>query len=199
MNYCALVTGDISLSYQHSLCHEFVFVAVCYLVCSLLFVTLPALIWFQEVHLHPSVSRFCRIKPQTSWDHKSHSQLVILWIYFLFSCPARFTSKSLPSYRVCSWQKEEGETLKYQRDARWHHVQISVNFSWHEASEESGETDGEKLRSSANCFLTLFRVCVYRHIAGVVRSSQSEAEVMTMSGWHARTNPCARIMPHLTQ
>lgn len=44
--------------------------------------------------------------------------------------------------------------------------------------------DGQMARNytSANCFLTLFWVCVYRHSAGVVRSSQNEAQVMTMSG-----------------
>lgn len=51
--------------------------------------------------------------------------------------------------------------------------------------------DGQMARNytSANCFLTLFRLCVYRHSAGVVRSSQKEAQVMTVSGWHAWANP----------
>lgn len=122
------------------------------------------------------------------------SQQLIRWRYTGFICgvsrPAHFTIKSLLSHEVA---RERKRKVRPWSDACWHHLHLPVNFSWHEASEESRETDGETGRESMyECKLfshIIFGLCLHRHSAGVVRSSQNEARVMTMSGWHTATCP----------
>lgn len=118
--------------------------------------------------------------------------------------PAHFTIKSLPSYEVA---RERKRKVRPWSDACWHHLHLPVNFSWHEASEESRETDGDTGRESMyECKLfshIIFGLCLHRHSAGVVRSSQNEArwwqcQADKQQPAHTDTQTRENIMPHQT-
>lgn len=112
--------------------------------------------------------------------------LEICWAYLWVGCPAHFTITTRPSCGLAHDRKRKVRPWSIESDACWHHLHLSVNFSWHEASEEGRETDGEKGRETmSECKWFSHIILVYRHSAGAVRSSRTE--VMTMSGWHATT------------
>lgn len=54
--------------------------------------------------------------------------------------------KVSPIIQSCWWQKLKGETFKYKSVACWHHLQFSINFSWHEASVETTDRWWDKER-----------------------------------------------------
>lgn len=67
-----------------------------------------------------------------------HSQQGILQRHlFLDKLPQTLQHEVSPFTRSRSWRKARGEVLKSREsDSSWLHLHFSVNFSWHEASEE---------------------------------------------------------------
>lgn len=65
--------------------------------------------------------------------------------------PAHFTTESLPSHRVADDRKRKVRPWSIRSDACWHHLHYA---------ERQMARQGEKVCMSANCFLTLFWVCI---------------------------------------
>lgn len=143
-----------------------------------LFVTLPLLLCSQKIHLYPSwgvekcgerLQPLCdRSVAAGSWSSGDTLDLSVS------RTPANFTTESLSSCGGAHGSKTNVRPWSITSDACWHHLQFSVNFSWHEAGEQRDRWQ-ERERNYVWVQIVFSHyfgsVCVYRHSAGVVRSS----------------------------
>lgn len=119
------------------------------------------------------------------------AELEMCWIYLWVGRLGLSRHTQLLMTERERWGPEVSEVML--ADTICSSLLILADMRHHRRAERQMARQGAKLCLSANCFLTLFRVCVYRHSAGVVRSSQNEARAMTKSGVHATTSPHTQL------
>lgn len=104
---------------------------------------------------------------------------------FLGQLPQTLQREVSPFTRSHLWRKARGETPKQREsDSSWLHLYFSVNFSWHEASEESRGTDGEMEGRGRrnyvwvqNVFSLYFGfVCLWHHLRAPLEWWQCQPE-----------------------
>lgn len=105
---------------------------------------------------------------------------------FIFGSAAQTLQREVsPFTRSRLWRKAWGETPRQREsDSSWLHLHFSVNFSWHEASEESRGTDGEMEGRGRrnyvwvqNVFSLYFGfVCLWHHLRATLEWWQCQPE-----------------------